>query len=78
MPGYVLIIDVLGVILAVVGFCMTFRQSFVRRFIGRPYMPVSSASQSADPLTYILRIAGVMMMVFGVVLGGMFTLFSLA
>ncbi|MCP5403746.1 MAG: hypothetical protein H6917_15350 [Novosphingobium sp.] len=77
MPGYVLIIDVFGVILAVVGFCMAFRQTFVRRLIGRPHMSGLSASQSDDPLTYILRIAGVMIMVFGIVIGGMFTLFNL-
>jgi len=75
MPGHVLIVDLFGLALAVTGFCMAFRQSFVRRLIGRPPQPDRDGSE--DPLTHILRIAGVMVMVFGVVLSGMVTLFNL-
>lgn len=80
MPGYVLAADAFGLILAVVGFTMAFRQTFVRRLLGRPDRPASrlDGAEDGDPLTYVLRIAGVMIMVFGVVLGGMFTLFQLA
>lgn len=78
MPTYVLIVDVFALILAVIGFCMVFRQDFARRVIGRPPRPASSVNASDDPLTYILRIAGVMMMAFGVAIGGMVTMFSLA
>ena len=81
MPAYVLIVDIFGLILAVAGFCMAFRQAFVRRLIGRPPLPTSSldeADDTGDPLTYILRIAGIMMMAFGVAIGIMVTLFSLA
>lgn len=81
MPGYVLIVDVFGLILAVLGFNMAFRQTAFRRLIGRPKpsMPPSpNTDDSDDPLTYVLRIAGVMIMVFGIVIGGMLTLFNLA
>lgn len=80
MPGYVVLADVFAVILAVAGFTMAFRQSTVRRLIGRP-PPVAStrlAGDEEEPITYILRIAGVMVMVFGIVIGGMFTLFHFA
>ncbi|WP_232307718.1 hypothetical protein [Sphingobium chungbukense] len=36
------------------------------------------AGEGVDPLTYVLRIAGVMIMVFGIAIGGMLTLFHLA
>ena len=78
MPGYVLAVDFFAVILAVIGFSMAFRQAFVRRIFGRPPATTGNSSGEDDPLTYILRIAGVMMMVFGVALGGMVTLFTLA
>lgn len=78
MPAYALIVDVFGLVLAAIGFCMAFRQAFVRRLIGRPPKLASSANGSDDPLTYILRIAGVMMMTFGIAIGGMVTMFSLA
>jgi hypothetical protein len=78
MPAYVLIVDVFGVILAVIGFTMAFRQPVVRRIIGRPERRRSAgAEEGTDPLTYILRISGVMVMAFGVAIGGMVTLVHL-
>ncbi|WP_150295479.1 hypothetical protein [Sphingobium estronivorans] len=80
MPGYVIAVDVFGLVLAVIGFNMAFRQPFVRRLLGRPGPLSSPLSQGdeEDPLTYVLRIAGVMIMVFGIAIGGMLTLFNLA
>lgn len=82
MPASVLIVDCFGAILAVTGFIMAFRQRFVRRLIGRPPRPPSpfqsDDEDDQDPLTYILRIAGVMMMGFGIVLAGMVTLYHLS
>ncbi|MDE8654254.1 hypothetical protein [Novosphingobium album (ex Liu et al. 2023)] len=80
MPGYVLIADVFAAILAFAGFTMAFRQSTVRRLIGRspPVSSIAPADGEVDPITYILRIAGVMLMVFGIAIGGMFTLFHAA
>ncbi|AGH51726.1 hypothetical protein [Sphingobium sp. RSMS] len=81
MPGYVWIVDAFGLLLALLGFNMAFRQTALRRIIGRPKPPpnrVRGGSENADPLTYILRIAGVMLMIFGIAIGGMLTLFNLA
>lgn len=80
MPGYVLVIDVFGAILGFFGFTMAFRQPAFRRFIGRPQPPPSRTGSQGDedPLTYVLRISGVMVMVFGIVLAGMVTLVHLA
>jgi hypothetical protein len=75
VPAYVLIVDVFGLALAVIGFTMAFRQKVARQLLGRPAPPsCASISAEEDPLTYILRIAGVMAMVFGVVIAGMITL----
>ncbi len=78
MPAYVLIVDLFGALLAVIGFMMVFQQSAVRRFIGRPQQPSAAHTDKSgdeDPLTYALRIAGAMIMVFGIAIGGMVTLF---
>jgi hypothetical protein len=80
MSGYVFLVDIFAVILAITGFSMAFRQSFVRRLIGRspPPATIVAANSDEEPITYILRIAGVMVMIFGITIGGMVTLFSLA
>lgn len=69
-----------SVILVIAGFNMAFRQPFVRRLIGQPERPSvqSAPADEEDPLTYGLRIAGIMIMVFGIALGGMLTLFHLS
>ena len=81
MPGYVLIVDIFGIALAILGFNMAFRQAAVRRFLGRPIRPrgpLRESNDNEDPLTYVLRIAGVMIMIFGIVIGAMVTLVNLA
>ncbi len=81
MPGYVFAVDFFAAIFAFIGFSMAFRQSAVRRLIGRPPPRASSLVQAdgeSDPITYILRIAGIMIMIFGIVIGGMVTLSHLA
>lgn len=81
MPIFALIVIAVGVILAFVGFTMAFRQTAFRRMIGQPKPPVPAFQQAGDsnddPLTYVLRIAGVMVMVFGFIIAGMVTLFNL-
>ncbi|HEX7853277.1 MAG TPA: hypothetical protein VF503_06235 [Sphingobium sp.] len=80
MPGYVVLIDIFGLVLAALGFNMAFRQAAFRRAIGKPRLPVispQSGDEAGDPLTYALRLAGVMVMIFGIVIAGMFTLFNL-
>ncbi|SCW34779.1 hypothetical protein SAMN02927924_00093 [Sphingobium faniae] len=81
MPVHVWIIDLFGAALVAMGFIMAFRQDVARRIIGKPQAPatlIAAAEEGGDPLTYILRIAGVMLMVFGFAMGLMFTLFNLS
>jgi hypothetical protein len=80
VPTYVLIVDGFGITLAIVGFLMTFRQGFVRGLFSRRGNPVAGRrplEPDQDPLTYVLRIAGTMIMVFGIALGLMVTLFQM-
>ena len=75
MSAAVVFVDLFGFILAATGFTMAFRQHVVRRILGRPLRPASRVTgDDEDPLTYVLRIAGVMTMVFGIVIAGMVTL----
>lgn len=75
MPTYVVIVDIFGAILAVVGFLMAFRQAFVRHVLGlKPAAQSPSGEEDEDPLAYGLRISGIMIMVFGIALAGMMTL----
>lgn len=81
MPAYVLMVDLFGVVLAAIGFTMAFRQAFARRLLGRGAgsgARMKATGEGQDPLTYILRIAGIMIMVFGIVIGGMVTLLHLS
>ena len=81
MPIFALSVIAVGLILAVIGFTMAFRQTAFRRLIGKPRPPASSLRQPGDrdddPLTYVLRISGTMVMVFGAVIAGMMALFNL-
>lgn len=79
--SFVVVVDLFSLTLAFVGFSMAFRQTSVRRMLGRPLQPPSRHIEddpSEDPLTYALRIAGIMVMVFGIVIGGMVTLSHIA
>lgn len=81
MPGHVLVVDLFSLLIAVTGFFMAFRQDAVRRLFGRPPKTgkrTNGENDGLEPLTYVLRIAGIMMMAFGVALGGMITMFNLA
>lgn len=81
MPGDVLVVDLFSLLIAVTGFFMAFRQDAVRRLFGCPPKTgkrTNGENDGLEPLTYVLRIAGIMMMAFGVALGGMITMFNLA
>jgi hypothetical protein len=73
--SYILAIA-LGGCLAFVGFNMAFRQTAVRRLLGRSARRTAEVEE--DPLTYVLRISGIMIMVFGIIISGMFAAFHLA
>lgn len=66
----------LGLCLAITGFTLAFRQAWVRKLLDRP-APARLASEDEDPLAYVLRISGVMIMALGVIIAGMFTAFHL-
>lgn len=66
----------LGLCLAIAGFTLAFRQAWVRKRMGRPAAP-RLAGEDEDALAYALRIGGVMVMAFGVIIAGMFTAFHL-
>lgn len=76
MTANVLIVDAFCLVLVICGGTMAFRQNFVRRLLGRAAPSSRAASEQPDPLTYVLRIAGIMIMAFGVALGMMVTLFN--
>lgn len=78
MSAQVLIVDAFGLVLALSGFAMAFRQAFVRRLFGWSAPRARPIRDEGDPVTYVLRISGTMIMVFGIALGTMVTLFSLA
>jgi hypothetical protein len=80
MTAFVLFVDFLGLGLAAVGFCMAFRQDFVRDLFGvqpKPGEQLQGQDSGGDPLTYILRISGTMIMVFGIAIAGMITVFNI-
>lgn len=78
MSGYVIAIAVFGLTLAFVGFFMAFRQDTIRVVLRRPLRPTQFAEDGGeeDAMTYVLRIAGVMIMVFGIAIAGMFIFMS--
>src|SRR3546814_277883 len=81
VPTYVLVVDSVGLILAILGFCMAFRQKFVRKLFrqARPSTEdIPRLPPHEDPVRYALLISGIMVMVFGIVIAGMVSLFQLA
>jgi hypothetical protein len=67
----------LGAMLALIGFSMAFCQAAVRQLLGRPAAS-RLAEDDEDPLAYALRISGVMVMAFSIIISAMFTAFHLA
>jgi hypothetical protein len=79
MPVTVIIIDLLGLILVVLGFHLAFRQELVRHWWSalRHESPSSAGLTpltDEDPARYALRIAGVMILAFGAAMSLLFTL----
>jgi len=78
MSIYVIAIAVFGFTLAILGFCMTFWESAIRHAFGCHLISAQfdEDGNREDAMTYILRIAGVMIMVFGIAIAGMFIFMS--
>ena len=73
MTGLI-VVDIFAVVLTVVGFHIAFRQRFVRGLVGQREKdlrsdPGADDEDAPDPLASVLRIAGVMLMAFGVTIG---------
>ena len=75
MSAYVLIVDCVALLLAVIGFHMAFRQRLVRRLLGSRAPPPGGAGQ--DPLHAALLIFGMMILAFGTVLFAFVTFYAL-
>lgn len=67
-----------GVGCSVAGFLLAFRQAATRRWIERVGIRLDGVDGEGDdnPFTYIFRIAGMMLLAFGIALAGMFILFN--
>src|SRR3546814_10416832 len=73
VPTYVLVVDSVGLILAILGFCMAFRQKFVRKLFRQARHSTEDIPRlppHEDPVRYALLISGIMVMVFGIVIAG--------
>ncbi|MEA3035306.1 MAG: hypothetical protein QOH04_1068 [Sphingomonadales bacterium] len=74
MPSHVLFVDLVGLLLAVAGFHLAFRQRLVRRWwdafqAGREAAPARPPRPEADdPVHYAMIISGMMMLAFGLIL----------
>lgn len=81
MSATVVVIDLIGLGLVVLGFHMAFRQEFTRRLWSKLRHQDQAGAQLApltedDPARYVLRIAGMMILAFGIVISLLFTLAS--
>ena len=81
MSATVIVVDLFGFCLVIIGFHLAFRQDVVRhlwrQWQGGASAPSHMLPEEDDPVRYALRISGVMIMVFGIAIAMMFTLFHL-
>ena len=76
MSVYVLAVDLVALLLAVIGFHMAFRQSVVRRLLGPRAAPRPGGAED-DPLRAALLIFGMMILAFGIILFAFTTVYAL-
>jgi drug/metabolite transporter (DMT)-like permease len=81
LSPYALIVDALALLALVAGFCLAFRQTWVRRTArrlsrrGRSIKP--SLGEGEDPVQYAMVIAGVMLMAFAILMAAFTTFYDL-
>jgi drug/metabolite transporter (DMT)-like permease len=79
LSPYALIVDALALLALVAGFCLAFRQSWVRRAARRMSRrpPPAPRPEGEDPVQYAMVIAGVMLMAFAVLMAAFTTFYEL-
>ncbi len=82
LSPYALIVDALALLALVAGFCLAFRQSWVRRTARRlsrrdPAASRRPRAEGEDPVQYAMVIAGVMLMAFAVLMAAFTTFYEL-
>ena len=81
LSPYALIVDALAFLALVAGFCLAFRQSWVRRTARRLSRRDPSTrptrAEGEDPVQYAMVIAGVMLMAFAILMAAFTTFYEL-
>ena len=82
LSPYALIVDALALLALVAGFCLAFRQKWLRRTARRLSRRNSAASrrerlEGEDPVQYAMIIAGVMLMAFAILMAAFTTFYEL-
>lgn len=84
MAPHVILVDLIGLLFALAGFHMAFRQRFVRRLWdegraarGLPAKPRPPRPEGEDPVHYALIIFGMMLFAFGIILIAFTTAYAL-
>ena len=82
MSTHVLLVDLVAILFAVVGFHLAFRQAVVRRWLDarrakQGKAPLLRGAAGEDPLHYALLIFGTMTMAFGIIIFGFTTMYAL-
>ncbi len=82
LSTYALIVDGLALLALAAGFCLAFRQSWLRRTARRlsrrdPLRPHPPRPDGEDPVHYAMVIAGVMLMAFAILMAAFTTFFAL-
>ena len=84
MPTHVILVDLVGLLLALAGFHMAFRQRLVRRLWDRgraarglPAKARAEKPEGEDPVHYALIIFGMMLLAFGIILVAFTTAYAL-
>ena len=82
MSTHVLLVDLVAILFAVVGFHLAFRQRVVRRWLDarrakQGKAPIARAAAGEDPLHYAMLIFGTMTMAFGIIIFGFTTMYAL-
>lgn len=84
MPSHVLLVDLVGLLFALAGFHMAFRQRLVRKWWeqgraarGKTDKVRTAHAEGEDPVHYALIIFGMMLLAFGIILIAFTTAYAL-